>query len=225
MYSINVQDDTGSNAKLARQIDTLLNEAAPYVEKTTGLPLPETVAVTLVDPEGLGTALSAFVRRQAERETEGLKLTAYQQRKLDVAPMATRACAHRYWMTGDSNLVASSIGRPTTLLVPEGLEHQGLNTPDLLLDLLVRALVKQAQVAACAGNLIPPLFYPIAQPTQDAVEALSTGHARWTSNEVTPLILGRAVVRNQHHRPGAYQGRRCWAVSSQSVMRDGAGAP
>ncbi|MFD4554882.1 zinc-dependent metalloprotease [Streptomyces sp. NPDC058469] len=208
MYSINVQDDTGSNEELAGQITTMLTNAAPYVEKSTGLPLPETVAVTLVDREGLGTALSAFARRQAERETEGVKLTAAQQRRVDLLPMVTRTAAHHFWMTDESELISNSMGRPTSLLVPESLEHQGLNTPDQLLVLLVRALAKQAQVAACEGNLIPPLFYPIVQPSQDAVTALSDGHARWTSNEVTPLILGRAVVRNQRRRPGAYLGQR-----------------
>jgi hypothetical protein len=208
MYSINVKDDTGSNKELAEQIDTMLTEAAPYVEKTTGLSLPGAVAVTLVDGEGLGTALGAFVRRQDERETAGVKLTAPQQRRVDLRPMSTRTAARHFWMTDESHLVDNGMGRPTTLLVPEGLEHQGLNAPDQLLDLLVRALAKQAQVAACEGNLIPPLFSPVLQPTQHAVKALSTGHARWTSNEVTPQILGRAVVRNRRLRPGAYLGRR-----------------
>ncbi|MCX5233928.1 zinc-dependent metalloprotease [Streptomyces prunicolor] len=208
MYSINVQDDTGSNDELAGQIAHMLTDAAPYVEKATGLSLPETVAVTLVGREGLGTALGAFARRQAERETEGMQLTATQQRSVDRMPMAARTYTNHFWMINESHLIATSYGRPTTLLVPEALEPQGLNTSDQLLDLLVRALAEQAQVAACEGRLIPPQFFSILQPWPYAVIALSTGHACWTSNEVTPLILGRAVVRNQRPRPGAYLGRR-----------------
>jgi hypothetical protein len=208
MITVYVQNETPRTEELAQQITELLTQAMPWVEKVTGLLLPD-VRVELVDVDGLATAFSAFVRRQVERDTEGLDLTEWERKKAAVLPLTARVAARKMWMVEESVLIATSVGQPSTLVVPEALEHLGLaDAPDLLCDLLVRALAQQAQVAACSGTLIPAPGWPQVMPARDAITQFSDGHAHWTSNQATPQILGRPVDYAHRRRPRTFLLRR-----------------
>ncbi|MGW0827100.1 zinc-dependent metalloprotease [Streptomyces sp. NPDC002845] len=203
-----VQNETPHTEELAEQIHQLLTQATPWVEKATGLLLP-TVRVELVGVEGLATAYAAFVRRQVERDTEGLDLTERERKKAAALPLTARGSARTMWMVEESVLIATGVGQPSALIVPEALEHLGLTgAPDLLCDALVRALARQAQVAACGGTLIPAPEWPVVRPAKDAITQLSDGHAQWTSDQATPQILGRPVDCTQRRRPRTFLVRR-----------------
>ncbi|MGW1039527.1 zinc-dependent metalloprotease [Streptomyces sp. NPDC002547] len=200
MINLYVQHETARSEELAEQVQDILTQAIPAVEKVTGLPAPDPVTVELVDVEGLATAWSAFVRRQVERDTAGLDLTDWQRKRVSALPQAARWSARKIGMTTEYTLIANSTGRPSTLLIPEALEQQGLNAPDRLCELLVRALAEQTQVAACGGTIIPGPVWPTTRATRDVNTLFSHGHAQWTSDQATPLILGHPVVRDDHRR-------------------------
>lgn len=197
MITVYVLNETPRNEELAEQIQRILPEAMPAVEKVTGLPLPDNGTVDLVDPEGLARAWCAFLRRQLARDTAGLDLTNRQQRWIAAMPEGARMATRRFWKSEISTLIANSAGRPSTLFIPEALDLQGLTAPDQLCELLVYALAQQAQVAACDGNLVPPPAWPQVRASRNVVSLLSTGHAQWTSDQATPLILGKPVTRDQ----------------------------
>ncbi|WP_031061996.1 zinc-dependent metalloprotease [Streptomyces sp. NRRL F-5527] len=197
MITVYVLNETPRNEELAEQIQRILTEAMPAVEKVTGLPLPDNGTVDLVDPEGLGRAWCAFLRRQLARDTAGLDLSDRQQRWIAAMPEGARMAMRRFWKSEISTLIANSAGRPSTLLIPEALDLQGLTAPDQLCELLVHALAQQAQVAACDGNLVPPPAWPQVRASRNVVSLLSTGHAQWTSDQATPLILGKPVTRDR----------------------------
>ncbi|MDL5199777.1 hypothetical protein [Streptomyces sp. ALI-76-A] len=210
MISMYVQNETPQTEELAEQIHQLLTQATPWVETTSGLLLP-TVRIELVGVEGLATAYAAFVRRQVERDTEGLDLTEQEHKKAAALPLTARMSARTIWMVEESILIATSVGQPSTLIVPEALEHLGLTgAPDLLCDALVRALARQAQVAACGGTRIPAPEWPIDRPAQDAITQLSDGHAQWTRDQATSQILGRPVDYTQRRRPRTFLMRRAF---------------
>jgi hypothetical protein len=208
MTNMYVQNENPHTDELAEQITQFIARAKPWVEKITGLPLP-VVRIELVGVEGLASAYAAFVHRQVERDTEGLDLTESERKKAAVLPGTARMAARKRWMVEESTLIATSVGQPSTLIVPEALEHLGLgNTPDLLGDLLVRALARQAQVAACGGSLIPAPEWPQTGRSRDASTLFSDGHAQWTSAQATAQILGRPVDHTQRSRPRTFLVRR-----------------
>ncbi|MFF7400653.1 zinc-dependent metalloprotease [Streptomyces murinus] len=218
MSSMHVHNET-PHRELAERIDELLAQAAPWVEKVTGLALPP-VTISLVSPEELATAYSAFMRRQVERDTADLDLSEWQRQKVAAMPDMAAATARTMWMAEESVLIATSIGQPSTLIVPDALEHLGLTTPELLCTVVVRALAQQAQVGACDGTLIPAPVWPIISPAQDAISQFSEGHTWWTSDQATPQILGRAVDHSPRRRPWAYLGRRMFlAVANAGAAR------
>ncbi|MGW1002153.1 zinc-dependent metalloprotease [Streptomyces sp. NPDC001118] len=196
MINVYVQHETARSEELAEQVQDILTQAIPAVEKVTGLPAPDTVTVELVDVEGLATAWSAFIRRQVERDTAGLDLTEWQRKSVIALPRAERWTALKFGMGTEHTLIANSVGRPSTLLIPEALEQQGLTDPDQLCELLVRALAEQAQVAACDGTLVPSPVWPKTRAARNVNTLFSHGHAQWTSNQATPLILGHPVDRD-----------------------------
>jgi hypothetical protein len=202
MTTISVLDETNRHGDLAEQMLAVLTEAVPGVEKVTQLQMPDTVTVRLLDIPELAKATAAFVRRQVERDTANLTLTRHQQIRADSLVKATEIAVRATWKAEASILVATSTGRPSTLITPAALEFQGLKPDtDGFCDLMVRTLAEQAQVNACAGELVPACEWPPVPPARDAVSILSGGHARWTSGEVTPLVLGR---------PANVQRRRAW---------------
>lgn len=140
-----VQHET-RHAELADLIQELVSAAVPWVEKVTGLPLPRP-RFELVDVDGLAAAYRSFVRRQMERDSAGLDLTRWERAKLVMHPQGAEALIRHGGMSKQPVLIATSIGRPSTLIVPEAVGLQQLSeTPDLLCDLLVRSLAQQAQV-------------------------------------------------------------------------------
>lgn len=204
MINVYVQHATARTEDLAEQVHNLIAQAIPAVEKVTGLPAPDRVTVELVDIEGLATAWSAFTRRQVERDTAGLDLTEWQQKKVASMPRAARFAASRVGMSEEYTLIANSTGRPSTLIVPEALDRLGLTGPEALCELLVRALAQQAQVAACEGSLVPSRVWPVVRPGRDVADLLSYGHAQWTSDQATPLILGKPFARDRRRRQGTF---------------------
>ncbi|MEU2354420.1 zinc-dependent metalloprotease [Streptomyces misionensis] len=202
MSSTYVHNET-PHRELAERIEELVTRAAPWVEKVTGLVLP-LPSIELVSVEGLATAFSAFMRRSVERDTADLELTEWQKRVVAALPAVAAKAARSAWMIDESLLIATSVGRPKTLIVPEALEHLGLAAPDFLCTVVVRALAQQAQVSACDGALVPAPVWPIIPPRRDAISQFSEGHAWWTSERATPQILGRAVDHSRRRRPWTY---------------------
>ncbi|TLS46096.1 hypothetical protein FE633_11155 [Streptomyces montanus] len=200
MINLYVQNESARSEELAEQIERLLTQAMPAVEKVTGLPAPDTVTVELVDVDGLAIAWSAFIRRQIERDTAELDLTEWQRKRAAALPQAERWRALKVGMSTEYTLIANSTGRPSTLLIPEALGQQGLTDPDRLCELLVRALAEQTQVTACGGTLVPAPVWPQTLATRDVNTLLSHGHAQWTSEKATPLILGHPVVREDRRK-------------------------
>lgn len=200
MINVYVQHETTRCEELAEQIRGILTQAMPAVEKVTGLAMPDRVTVELVDVDGLAAAWSAFTRRQAERDTAGLDLTEWQRKRVASLPLAARWAAHKVGMSEEYTLIANSAGWPSTLIIPEALDRLGLTTPDHLCALLVRALAQQAQVAACEGSLVPPPVWPVIRPGRDVAELVSHAHAQWTSDQATPLILGKPVAPDRRRR-------------------------
>ncbi|MEW2302130.1 zinc-dependent metalloprotease [Streptomyces sp. NPDC006655] len=184
-----VQHET-RHAELADHIEELVRAAVPWVEKVTGLPLPRP-RFELVDVDGLALAYRAFVRRQMERDTAGLDLTRWEQAKLVGQPQAAELMVRRGGLSRKPVLVATSIGKPSTLIVPEALGLQKLReTPDLLCDLLVRSLAQQAQVLAGDGQIVPAPEWPKSPTARHPIVQLSEGHAQWTSSQATRQITG-----------------------------------
>ncbi|MGW2421434.1 zinc-dependent metalloprotease [Streptomyces sp. NPDC001709] len=202
MINVYVQHETARSEELGERIHNLLTQAMPAVEKVTGLAMPDRVTVELVDVEGLAIAWSAFTRRQAERDTAGLDLTAWQRRMVASLPVSARYAAIKVGMSEEYTLIANSAGRPSTLIVPEALDRLRLDGSDQLCELLVRALAQQAQVAACEGSIVPAPVWPLVRASRDVATLLSHGHAEWTSRQATPLILSKAVDRNRRRRQG-----------------------
>ncbi|MFF5304791.1 zinc-dependent metalloprotease [Streptomyces sp. NPDC013161] len=184
-----VQHET-RHAELADRVEELARVVLPWVEKVTGLPLPRP-RFELVDVDGLATAYRSFVRRQMERDTEGLDLTCYEQAKLVVHPQAAEALVRHAGLSERPVLIATSVGQPSTLIVPESLGLQKLSeTPDLLCDLLVHSLTQQAQVIAGGGQVVPAPEWPKFSTSKHPIVQLSEGHAQWTSSLVTREITG-----------------------------------
>ncbi|MEE1829704.1 zinc-dependent metalloprotease [Streptomyces sp. SP17KL33] len=205
MTEVSVLNETAAHDRLAQHMYENLSEAAPYVEKITGLHLPAIITVKLVTVDGFATAHGAFVRRQIERDTEGRQLTERQRMKAAALPEAAAVSARALWMVEEPVLTATSDGRPVTLIVPEALHHLGLaDVPDLVYDAMVRILAQQVQVAACEGALVPAPEWPPVVPRKDPITQLSNGHAQWTSTQVTTHILGRPVDRAQRRRPRTF---------------------
>ncbi|MET8816101.1 zinc-dependent metalloprotease [Streptomyces sp. NPDC004549] len=191
-----VQHET-RHAELATHMEELVKSAVPWVEQVTGLPLTHP-RFDLVDIDGLATAYRSFVRRQMERDTAGLDLTRWEQARLLARPQAAEFTARRAGMSKKPVLIATSIGKPSTLIVPEAAGLYRLcETPDLLCDLLVRSLAQQAQVIAGAGQVVPPPEWPKIPAPSHPIVQLSEGHARWTSGRVTPEITG--ITRPSRH--------------------------
>ncbi|MFD9038766.1 zinc-dependent metalloprotease [Streptomyces bottropensis] len=194
MTTINVRDETGRNSQLAEDMSVFLAKAAPYVEQITGLVLPHTVTVRLLTVPDRADAVSAFIRRQLERDTTGVELTAHERKKVAALPVDAGRAAHTLWAVDASVLVANTVGWPSTLIVPVALAHQGLlSDPDGLCELLVRVLTEQAQVEACRGALVPGGAWPPVRKDRSPVAQLSAGHACWAGRRTTPLVLGKPV--------------------------------
>lgn len=182
-----VQHET-RHAELADLIQELVSAAVPWVEKVTGLPLPRP-RFELVDVDGLAAAYRSFVRRQMERDSAGLDLTRWERAKLVMHPQGAEALIRHGGMSKQPVLIATSIGRPSTLIVPEAVGLQQLSeTPDLLCDLLVRSLAQQAQVLAGGGEIVPASEWPKFSTSSHPIVQLSKGHAQWTSSLVTREI-------------------------------------
>ncbi|MDX3024948.1 zinc-dependent metalloprotease [Streptomyces acidiscabies] len=208
MTTVLVQIESLRHEELADRIRAVAEEAAPWVEKITGLSLPR-ARIDLSTVDGYATAWSAFHRRQLDRDTAGAGLTEKDRTRIAVRPDAARFAARFCWMVQGPFLVATSIGQPVTLLVPESLDHLGVTgAPDLLCSLLVRILTEQAQVAASDGALFPPPLWPRVRRSHNAREQLSAGHARWAQEVVTPEILGRPASLIPGPRPHTYRVRR-----------------
>ncbi|MET8807931.1 zinc-dependent metalloprotease [Streptomyces sp. NPDC004546] len=178
------------DAELADHIEGLVRAAVPWVEKITGLPLPRP-RFELVDIDGLALAYRSFVRRQMERDTEGLDLTRWERSKLIAHPQAAEFMVRSGGLSKKPVLIATSIGQPATLIIPEALRLQRLSqTPELLCDLLVRSLAQQAQVLAGRGQVVPPPQWPKSPTARHPIVQLSEGHAQWTSSRATREITG-----------------------------------
>lgn len=187
---------------LATTMEEVLTDAVPWVEKVTGLPLSR-VRIDIVDVDGFATAYSAFVRRQIERDIAGLDLTSWYQKKVPALVYTAGVMVRKGWIY-EPALVATSNGQPSTLVLPEVPAPRGLGEePDLLCELLVRALAQQAQVLAGDGDVVPAPEWPTLSHSGHPVVLLSEGHAQWTSSLVTPKILGHPVDTTplRQHQP------------------------
>ncbi|MYR61748.1 hypothetical protein GTY54_37940 [Streptomyces sp. SID625] len=186
-------------AQLAEHVEVLVREAVPWVEKVTGLPLPRP-RFELVDIDGCATAYRSFIRRQLEHDTAGVDLSGWDQTRIAAQQQAAEVVVRRAGLARKPVLVATSIGQPSTLIVPEALGLQKLcETPGLLCDLLVRSLAQQAQVIAGSGRVVPPPQWPKIPGASHPVVQLSRGHAQWTSSRVVREITG--IDRPARRRP------------------------
>ncbi|MET9103737.1 zinc-dependent metalloprotease [Streptomyces antibioticus] len=211
MTTINVRDETGRSSRLAEDVSVFLTKAAPYVEHVTELTLPHTVTVRLLTVPDLAKDVSAFIRRQVERDTTGVELTARERKKAAALPVDAGRAARTSWAVDASVLVANTVGWPSTLVVPMALAHQGLlSDPDGLCELLVGVLTEQAQVEACRGVLVPGSAWPPVRKDQSPVLQLSAGHACWAGRRTTPLVTGNPMS-DSPRRPS-------WTYRRQSAL-------
>ncbi|MFD4480421.1 zinc-dependent metalloprotease [Streptomyces sp. NPDC058471] len=204
MPTIAVHTPNSQHKQLAQQIHEMLAAAIPLVEEATALPLPDTVSVELVSRDTLLDRYSAHIRGQVARDSAGLDLTRLQQTQADTAPQAARFVLQHLWLEHEPVLIADSLGRPTTLIAPQALKHQGTDTPDLLIEELVYALAQQAQVAASGGRLVPIRFWPRTPVAKDSLAQLSDGHATWTTDRVAPLLQSGAADAPGRHEPALW---------------------
>jgi hypothetical protein len=226
MTLITVADDAGNDA-LAREMNELLDVAAPYVEKVTGLNVP-TVSIHLGDRASTAQEYAAFVRRQIDVDTAGLNLTSRQRRQAEEFAQGIEWTVRMKWATTDSLLITASTGRPSTLIMPEALDRQGLTLDrSRLCALMVETLTKQAQVVACGARIILQPGWPILQNRHnDPTYHLSEGHALWTSRQVCPFLLNTVKPRREPwparcHRAllaGDVGGQRRWRQRAASFV-------
>ncbi|MFD3580966.1 zinc-dependent metalloprotease [Streptomyces sp. NPDC058683] len=213
---------------LADRMTGLLHTAAPYVEKATGLALPQ-VTVRLLDIVTAAQQYDAFVRHRFAHETPPAGLTARQRDGANVFAEGTEWTVRMQWATTTSLTIADSAraNRPETLIVPTTLAWQKLTSDHTrLCALMVESLAKQAQVAACGASVIPGKGRLVALREQDPAFHLGEGHAQWTSLQVSPLVLGQPVQhRRQWHvdvirasLAGDVGGARAWKRRSTSFV-------
>lgn len=206
MTFIDVRDETGQHTDLAGQIHGILTEAAPLVEKESGLVLPP-VTYRLVEPDAYAQTMRTYVAGALRRDTAGLKLTTAEQRWIVRYPAILAKMITKAWTVVKPELVTDSILRPDIVIAPAALEHQGyLGAPDALCEQMIRPLAFLAQTAASQGTVIPTKMWPKSYDYPwHPVQVLREGHARWVGDVVTPLVLGRPLTRSRLHRSGLYR--------------------
>ncbi|WP_217556953.1 zinc-dependent metalloprotease [Streptomyces sp. GbtcB6] len=228
MSTIRVTGETDHCEDLADQMADLLHTAAPYVEKATGLVLPD-VSVRLVDIGTAAREFGAFVRHRFEHGTPRPGVSARERDWENVFVQGTEWTVRMQWATTTSLTIANPDrdGLPETLMVPATLAWQRLSCDRTrLCALMIEILTKQAQVAACGGSVIPGKGRLVALREQDPAFHLGEGHAQWTSLQVSPVVLSQPVRRrHQWHidvvrasLAGDVGGARAWKRRATSFV-------
>lgn len=203
MNEIIVQDETEAHASLAGHLHERLQAAAPYVEKTSGLALPN-IHVRLMDVPSAAGRYREFIRGTIERNTSRMQLSPVHTRWARALPIAAERSVLNMWAGCEPLHVANSRARPATFLMPEALAHQGLNEDTYGLDeIVIQTLAIQAQVAACGGRFVPEPGWAPGQPTNSSKlpsTHFSDGHAQWVTRQVLPHLDPPSLQR--HPRSG-----------------------
>jgi len=186
-----VRDETGHNSELAQQIEQILREVAPLVEDVTGLSAPACPIFSLVTPEGLQSAASAWADRVAERDLASEGLSEAEQLEICVLVEASKPMIRLMWPLIMGQTVITDEG-PVSLLCPDGLQHSGvLSDRRFLTQAVVHELAHQPQLENDA-DLHWQSFLP-GRRTDMAPVFLMEGHARWADEQVTQRLFGTPV--------------------------------
>lgn len=206
MTAFDIRDETtGGHQALATRIEKAARQAAPHVEKVTGLPLP-TVRICLMDRQAwLDESIRPLVAAVAEAERSGAADRAAMAR---VQSTALQVELKLFWVLRRGLSVSEQAVDGTCsaryLMVPDAVRHMGLVRAPLGLErMIVHEVVHQAQISTSGGRVVPP------QGGGPDPGPFVCGHADWAEAQITHTLWGAAPT-DERLRPSLRYRRSVW---------------
>jgi Zincin-like metallopeptidase len=192
MTDIHVDDKTGRESEMTARISEILTEAAPLVEKITGLCLPAAIFCEVHDPDGMAREAAVYLRGALQRDTAGLALSSYKRRQIAMMPEMQRRVAALVGAGKPADVVTNSIFQPRLLVAPDVLRSERPDARLRVYEHVVDILVMAGQISASRGAVVPPKVWPLSRSFGfDPAIQVMDGHSNWASHEVTSLLVDR----------------------------------
>lgn len=180
---------------LAAQVETIAAQVVPVLEETTKLTVGPRPVIRILQPDAWVSALMEDYERGCQRDIADLDLSQQDIDSLPARAKAREEDLRLVWPLVMGTTIEAADRTPQVLLVPESLQHNGFQEPELM-KVVAHELTHVAQHVA--GDGIAFLAQQTTFPAKRGFEGVMaahflTGHARWTDLLVTTELLGREV--------------------------------